>query len=299
MAGGYNHKDRSSQIKKILIYTLALNWLVALAKLILGYRIKSSSMVADGYHSLSDGASNVICFLGIWLASRPKDDSHPYGHKKYETFASIGIAFLLFFVCIGIIHESIGRFKSPITPNVNILSFIVMSITLAINFMVMRYEYKAGKRLNSDVLIADSAHTKADILTSISVIAALLAVKSGWVFLDPFIAIIIAAFIAYAAFEILKDSAVVLCDSAVIDSKKIEEIVLSIAGVLSVHKIRTRGRCDDIHIDLHVLVRSDMRMDSAHSLSYKIEEDLKRKISGVTDVVVHMEPKIRQEKQLP
>lgn len=281
---------RFLEIKRVLVYVLVLNWLVAFAKLALGYIIKSSSMVADGYHSLSDGASNIIGFLGIWLASRPKDESHPYGHKKYETFASIGIAFLLFFVGIGIVHESIGRFKNPVLPNANILSFIVMSTTLAVNFAVMLYEYRAGKRLNSDILVADSAHTKADILTSLSVIGALFAVKAGWPFLDPLIAIFIAAFIVYAAFEILRDSAVVLCDSAVIDTKKIEEIVMAMEGVLSAHKIRTRGRCDDIHVDLHVLVRNDMRMDSAHKLSYKIEEEIRNKIPGVSDVVIHMEP---------
>ncbi|MDP1852639.1 MAG: cation diffusion facilitator family transporter [Candidatus Omnitrophota bacterium] len=284
-------KNRALEIKRLLIYVLALNWVVALAKLIMGYIIKSSSMVADGYHSLSDGASNIIGFLGIWLASRPKDESHPYGHKKYETFASIGIAFLLFFVCIGIIHESIERFRKPVVPDANFLSFAVMFATLIINFMVVFYEYNAGRRLKSDILIADSAHTKADILTSFSVIAALFAVKSGWYFLDPLIAIFISVFIAHAAVEILRDSALVLCDSAVVDTKKIEEIAMSIEGVLSVHKIRTRGRCDDIHVDLHVLVMNDMRMDIAHKLSYRIETEIKDKISGVSDVIIHMEPK--------
>lgn len=284
-------KSRALEIKRLLIYVLVLNWVVALTKLVVGYIIKSSSMVADGYHSLSDGASNIIGFLGIWLASRPKDESHPYGHKKYETFASIGIAFLLFFVCIGIIHESIERFRKPVVPDVNFLSFVVMFATLIINFMVVFYEYRVGRRLKSDILIADSAHTKADILTSLSVIAALFAVRSGWYFLDPLIAIFISAFIAHAAIEILKESALVLCDSAVVDTKKIAEIVMAIEGVLSVHKIRTRGRCDDIHVDLHVLVKNDMHMDTAHKLSYRIEAEIKDKISGVSDVIVHMEPK--------
>lgn len=284
-------QNKYRDINKILAIVLCLNWLVAFAKLILGHIIKSNSMVADGYHSFSDGASNIIGFFGIWLASRPKDEGHPYGHKKYETFASIGIAFLLFFVCVGIVHESIGRFKNPVIPNVNILSFIVMFVTLMVNFVVVFYEYRQGKRLKSDILIADSAHTKADILTSLSVIGALFAVKSGWYFLDPVIAIFISMFIFRAAFEILKESSVVLCDTAVVDVKRIEEVVMALDGVLSVHKVRTRGRCDDIHVDMHVLVNSDTRMDLAHKLSYKIEEELKDKISGVSDVVVHMEPK--------
>lgn len=278
------------QIRRILICILLLNWLVSFVKLVLGHFIKSSAMLADGYHSLSDGASNFIGLIGIWFASRPKDESHPYGHKKYETFASIGIAFLLFFVCIGIIHESLARFRNPVSPRVNLLSFIVMSVMLIINFAVMFYEYRAGRRLNSDILVADSMHTKADILTSFSVIAALFAVKSGWHFFDPLTAIFITVFIAHAAYEIVRDSALVLCDTAVIGTKRIEEVVMLVSGVLSVHKIRTRGRCDDIHVDLHVLVRSDMRMDAAHKLSYLIEERLKKDIPGISDVIIHLEP---------
>ncbi|PIQ89332.1 MAG: cation-efflux pump [Candidatus Omnitrophica bacterium CG11_big_fil_rev_8_21_14_0_20_42_13] len=284
------HENRALLIKRVFLCILFLNWFVSLAKLIFGYKIKSNSMVADGFHSLSDGASNIIGLFGIWFASRPKDESHPYGHKKYETFASIGIAFLLFLVSIGIIHESMGRFNNPVAMGSTFLGLVVIFITLGINISVMLYEYRLGRKLNSDILIADSMHTRADILTSCSVIFALIAVKLGWYALDPIIAMFIAVFILYSAFEIIKDSSLVLCDRAVLDSKKIESLVMAIEGVRSVHKIRTRGRCDDIHVDLHVLVNKDTRMDAAHKLSGIIEEEIEKNVEGVSDVVVHMEP---------
>ncbi|HDZ77473.1 MAG TPA: cation transporter [Candidatus Omnitrophica bacterium] len=280
----------TQRIRAILVYILGLNWLVSFAKLVCGYIIMSNAMVADGYHSFADGASNIIGLFGIWLASRPRDETHPYGRKKYETFASLGIAFLLFLVSIRIVYSSVMRFSQDASPNVTILSFVVMLSTLIINLAVMLYEYRAGKKLNSDILIADSMHTRADIFTSISVIFALVAVKFGWPLLDPIAAIIIAIFIIYTGFEILKESSSVLCDTAPVDAERIEKLVLGIEGVSSVHKIRTRGRCDDVHVDLHVEVRPDMHMKYAHKISYEIEGQIKKNIFGVTDVIIHMEP---------
>jgi divalent metal cation (Fe/Co/Zn/Cd) transporter len=101
----------------------------------------------------------------------------------------------------------------------------------------------------------------------------------------------IAIFIAYAAFSIARRSSNVLCDAIIIDDKKIEKIVMSVKGVRSCHKIRTRGREDDIYVDLHVLVSPDMHVDRAHQICYEIEGAIKADIKGVTDVVVHIEPK--------
>ncbi|MBN2830787.1 MAG: cation transporter [Candidatus Omnitrophica bacterium] len=280
------------KIRIVLITILALNWLIAIAKIAFGLKIRSSSMTADGFHSLSDGASNIIGLIGIHFAAKAKDFDHPYGHKKYETFFALGIAFLLFLVAIGIIHESLGRFSKNITPEINLLSFMVMFITMAINILVMRYENKKGTELKSDILISDAMHTRADIFTSLSVITAFFAIKLGFPLLDPITSITISFLIAYSGYKIVQKSSAILCDTAAIfDIKQMVDIVLSIDGVRACHKIRTRGRPDDIYIDLHVQVDKDMRMDAAHKISYRIEEAIKKRLPCVTDVVVHMEPK--------
>ena len=279
-------------IRLVLIWVLALNWLVAIAKIVCGMIIRSSSMAADGFHSLSDGASNIIGLIGIHFAFRPKDIDHPYGHRKYETFFALGIAFLLFLVAIGIVHESLGRFTNPVVPQINSISFVIMLITIGVNFIVMHYENKKGKELKSDILVSDSLHTRADIFTSLSVLLALFAIKLGYPILDPIISIMIAIFIAYAGFGIMKESSAILCDTAaILDVKQIVDIVLSIEGTKNCHKVRTRGRPDDIYVDLHVQVDSNTRIDAAHKISYAIEDAIKRSIPEVTDVVVHMEPK--------
>ncbi|MFH0828153.1 MAG: cation diffusion facilitator family transporter [Candidatus Omnitrophota bacterium] len=280
-------------IRLILLWVLALNWAVAAAKIIYGILSKCESMTADGFHSLSDGTSNIICLIGIHFAAQPIDKDHPYGHKKYETLFSLAIAALLFIVCFNLAREGINHIKNPLSPQIDVISFIIMLSTLAVNFWVMSYEYKKGAVLKSDILISDSLHTKADIFTSLSVIAGLILMKINprLGIIDPIITLMISAFIAYTAFEIIKESSKVLCDTAVImDDKQIESIVLGIKGVRTCHKIRTRGRNDDIHIDLHVQVHRNMHIDEAHKISYQIEQTLQEKLPGVTDVVVHMEP---------
>lgn len=279
-------------IRRILILVLVLNWAVALAKILYGLLSRCASMTADGFHSLSDGASNIIGIIGIHLACQPQDKDHPYGHKKYETFFSLGIAILLFLVSFNLAKEGIARLYTPVIPRIDIKSFIVMIVTMAINFWVMHYERKKGEMLHSDILVSDAMHTKADIFTSTSVIIALIVIKLGYPILDPIATIVISLFIAHAGYSIAKQSSAILCDTAaILDVKKIVDIALGIKGVKTCHKIRTRGRPDDIHVDLHVQVNADMHIDDAHKISYAIEEAIKKDIPEVTDVVVHMEPR--------
>jgi len=247
-------------------------------------------MSADGFHSFSDGASNIIGLVAIFIASRPKDSEHPYGHKKYETFAAIIIAILLFMISFNIIRGSIVRFFHPVIPEVTLISFIVMTAALAVNCVVFIYEKTKAKALTSDILAADAEHTKSDMLISISVIATLIAVRVGFPAMDTIVSVCIALFIARSGFEILKQSSDVLCDRTVIPVAGIRRVVLAVKGVKDCHGIRTRGRQDDIHIDLHIRVDADMTIGKAHDLNHEIQAAIQKKIEGVTDIAIHIEP---------
>jgi cation diffusion facilitator family transporter len=278
------------QARKVLIYTLLLNWLVALAKLIYGVLTRSASMTADGLHSFADGTNNIVGMVGFYIAAKPIDKTHPYGHEKYETLTALGIGGLLLFVAFDIIKGAIQRFSNPVIPDVNIGSFIVMFVTVAINIFVMIYENREGKRLKSDFLISDSYHTRSDILVSCSVIATLIAVKIGMPIIDTVMAVLIAVFIGFSAFEILWETSKVLSDAAVVPPEKIKNVVMGFADVSNCHNIRTRGRQDNICVDLHIWVKPDMHIDISHKLVHKIEEQLKKEIPGVKDVITHIEP---------
>ncbi|MCX5677668.1 MAG: cation diffusion facilitator family transporter [Candidatus Omnitrophica bacterium] len=287
-------KNNFNRIRWVLIIVLILNWAVAVAKMLIGFLTRCQSMTADGFHSLSDGTSNIIGLIGIALSARPVDEDHPYGHKKYETFFSLGIAALLMLVCFSLIRESFVRFFHPLVPQVNLISFIVMIVTIAVNTLVVKYEYKQGKELRSDMLVADSMHTRADIYTSLAVIVALIGIKLGFPIIDPIATFVIAIFIGYAVFEIIKDASKILCDTvAIADSEKIVSIVMAVKGVKACHKIRTRGRPDDICIDLHVEVEAAMKIEDAHKVCYAVEAALKKNIPETTDVLVHIEPKAK------
>ncbi|MFH1779310.1 MAG: cation diffusion facilitator family transporter [Candidatus Omnitrophota bacterium] len=277
-------------IRNILIWVLVLNLSVALAKIIYGHITNSLSMFADGLHSLSDGSSNIIGLIGIFIAARPKDIGHPYGHRKYETLTSMGIAILLFLIAFNIIRGSIDRFFHPLIPDVNYLSFIVMVVTLMINIGVMIYEYNKGKELKSDFLVADSYHTASDIFASILVIVSLISVKMGFPIADLIAGVIIALLICYVGIDILRHSSRVLCDYVAMEAKELEEAILNMPGVVGCHRIRTRGRPDDIHVDLHITVNRDMAVGRAHEISTAIEKGIRERFPGVTDVVVHIEP---------
>jgi cation diffusion facilitator family transporter len=282
--------DKFKEIKRILIITLFFNWLVAFSKLIYGLITRSAAMTADGVHSFADGASNIIGLVGIWAASKPVDDDHPYGHKKYETVATLGIAVMLFLASFDIIKDSFLRLFHPVAPDVNAFSFGLMAVTFLINLIVMKYEEKKGMELSSDILVCDSIHTKSDMFVSGAVIATLVATRLGFPILDTLVALAIGALIARSGFEILKKSSDVLCDGEAIEKARIARVVKTITGVKSIHKIRTRGRKDDVHVDLHVTVNTTMHVDAAHGLSHRISDILKEKIPGITDVIVHVEP---------
>ncbi len=273
-----------------MIYALILNWLVALAKLIYGVLTRSASMTADGFHSFADGTNNIVGLVGFYIAAKPVDKTHPYGHEKYETLTALGTGGLLLFLAFDIIRGAVQRFSNPVAPYVNLGSFIVMFVTVAINIFVMIYENREGKRLQSDFLVSDSLHTRSDIMVSCSVIATLIAVKIGMPIIDTVMAVFIAVFIGFSAFEILWETSRVLSDAAVVPPEKIKNIVMGFGEVSNCHNIRTRGRQDNICVDLHIWVSPDMRLDKSHKLSHQIEEQLKKAIPGVKEVITHIEP---------
>ncbi|TYP47014.1 cation diffusion facilitator family transporter [Thermosediminibacter litoriperuensis] len=282
--------ENFKKIEKVLWIVLGLNLSVALMKILLGYNISSSSMVADGFHSLSDASTNIIGLIGAAIASKPADETHPYGHRKFETFTATGIALMLFLVSFNIIKSGIERLLHPQIPEVSSFSIIIMLITLAVNIAVILYESREGKKLHSHILVSDAAHTKSDVYVSLSVIAGLVAVKLGYPVVDPLISFVIALLILKAGIEIIKDTSRVLCDAAVIDPEKITSFVRGIKGVVDCHRVRTRGREDDFSMDLHILVNPSMTVEESHRLHHSIEEEIRRNFKGAHHILIHIEP---------
>lgn len=290
--GLMDSRERYRRIRMVLIYTLAANLAVALGKGIVGLSAGSIAMVADAFHSLMDGSSNVIGLVGISLAARPHDESHTYGHAKFETFASIGVVVLMLVTALQIgrsVYERLGDEATP-PPETGWLPFTMMAVTIAVNLTVSFYERRRGRQLNSGFLVADSRHTLSDVYVSFSVVASLVAVHFGLGWLDAVVGGLIALVIAWSALKIMKEASSVLLDRAAIDPALVERTIMGIDGIRSCHKIRTRGSEAGYWIDLHIQVDPEMTTREAHDIATGAERRLKDEFGEETDTVVHIEP---------
>lgn len=286
------------RIRRVLWIVLGLNLSVAVAKLGWGVYSNSAAMQADGFHSLFDGASNVIGLIGIRIASRPADRSHPYGHAKFETYASAAIAGMLVFAAYRIgssaLQQLVGGGPAP---TVDVISFVVMLGTLAMNLFVTTWERRVGRELGSEVLVADATHTGSDVLVSLGVIASLVLVRIGevtgiaWlVKADPIVALLVAVVIAYTALDVFRHASATLSDSARIDPNEICRVVLEAPGVLGCHSIRTRGSESEVYVDLHVQVDGTRTVADGHRIAEWVERTLVEHFSSIADAIVHLEP---------
>ena len=282
--------DRYSAVSRVLGRVLALNLLVAFAKIALGTATGAVSVLSDGFHSLTDAASNVVAMVGVRIARQPPDADHPYGHRKFETMAPVAILLFLLLVVVQVLWAAAKRFQVPTTPTVEILSFMVMGATLLVNIGVVRYERRAGHRLSSEVLLADARHTVSDLLTSATVIAALVGVRLGFPLLDPIAAIVVAGFIGYACWGIFQDTLRILADEIVIAADDIRVVVQSVPEVLGCEKIRSRGASDHVFLDLHIWMDPAMRLDEAHRVSHVVKDLIMARFPQVKDAVIHLEP---------
>src|SRR5438093_2995720 len=148
---------RRDAIARVLGGVLLLNLAVAVAKLVYGYHSRAISITADGVHSLLDGSSNVIGMIGIYAARKPPDSNHPYGHRKYETFAALAIAGMMFLGCTEILTAAFERWRKPELVNVTSAGFVVLIATLLVNAIVVTIERREGRRLHSELLESDAA----------------------------------------------------------------------------------------------------------------------------------------------
>jgi cation diffusion facilitator family transporter len=282
--------DRYAAVSRVLAAVFFLNLLVAAAKIALGVATGAVSVLSDGFHSLTDTASNVVAFVGVRLARRPPDHDHPYGHRKFETMASLGILVFLLLVLLEVLQAAWERLRTGGAPEVGALTFAVMAGTFLINLAVLTFERREGRRLQSEVLAADAHHTQSDLLTSATVIAALVGVRLGYPQFDPIAALIVAGFIGYACWEIFQQTSRILSDRVALDEAEVRQIIGEVPQVLGCHHIRTRGSPDFVFLDLHIWLDPSMRLDEAHAISHQVKDRLMARLPAIKDAIIHIEP---------
>ena len=285
-------KDVYKKIQFILFITFVANMLVAIFKIIIGIATKSTSITADAFTSVADGLSNVIAVLGIYFASKPEDENHPYGHAKIETVASLLIGLFLAYTGIKVMMEAVDKIKNPVHPDITAVSILVMIFTLIVNGFVSYYEQKKGEELGSSILVSDALHTRSDIYVTIGVLITLFLIKTGApVILDSIASIIISLLIFKTAYDVFVENTNVLIDARVVDNELIKETVFkNYESVKEIHKIRSRGTQNNIFIDMHVQVDPDMNVRQSHTLMHDIEKTIQKDINSNAHVIIHIEP---------
>jgi len=289
-------KARAAGISKVLWQILFLNVLVAVAKVVWGIISGSTAMLADGIHSFTDGSGNVVALIAMKAASKPPDEDHPYGHHKYESFASAAIGIMLCLAAWKVVSGSVSALmafaKSGIHPKVEVTStsFAVMVITLIINVFVVWFETRRGKELGSDVLQADAKHTLSDIWVTLGVLLSLVLVKFGVAIADPIVGLFVAVAIVWAAIEVFKGAHTTFSDQQRLDPYEVMKKVIAFEGVQGCHNIRSRGTGAIIHMDMSILVDPVITVEKGHAISRDLELWLCGQYEGLADVVIHVEP---------
>lgn len=285
------------EVKKVLWIILFANVAVAVMKIVLGIVIQSGAVLADGFHSLTDGSSNVVGLVGMTMASQPVDKEHPYGHAKFETMSSLVIVGALAMLAFEVTTSAISRFSNPVVPQIDTWTFVVMLATLTINLVVTTLEGRSGKRLQSSILIADAKHTMSDVFVTIGVILSLGLLKLGFpVWIDPLVSLGVAVMIIKAAIEIFMEASKVLLDAQTVEASVIEKHLKDIPEVKAIHNVRSRGTATQQFLDLHVLADPDMTLTQAHDLAHRIEAAIQAGMPETkVQVITHLEPNTAEE----
>ncbi|MFT3707621.1 MAG: cation diffusion facilitator family transporter [Archangium sp.] len=281
---------RIKAIRRVLALILVANWVVAAIKLALGVLADSTAMTADGLHSFIDGSGNVVALVAMYFASQPADEEHPYGHQKFEALASLAIGLM---IGLGVWELGQMAFAALIQdrhPEIGPLQIGAMIGTLLVNIAVTKIESAQGKKLKSELLKADAAHTLSDVFVTLAVIASLLLTWFGLKRADGLVALAVLVFVAWTGWQILKQSIGILADSARLDPKKVRESLQGLPTIERVRAVRSRGLEGAVYVDLIVEVSPDLSVRTAHEATDGVEARIKDAFPEVIDVVVHVEP---------
>jgi cation diffusion facilitator family transporter len=280
----------AGQVRRVLWLTMILNIVVAAAKLSYGYFSGIVSLQASGFDSAFDGAANVIGLVAMGLAAQPPDPEHPYGHRKLEVAVSliIGLMVVLGFLEIGrgVWERAVSDAAVAIEP----AAYAVVLLSLVVSLSVSFYERREGKRLNSMLLKADSAHTFADSLASVAVLAGIYMVDIGFAVGDILAALAVMFFIGMTAYRVLREGIDVLVDTSFLDPTAVAEIVGEIPEVITCHYVRSRGMPGHVHLDLHISLDPEMKLERAGDILLQVKARLRRDFAELTDILVQIEP---------
>jgi cation diffusion facilitator family transporter len=284
--------ERATAVRRVLVLTLVANLLVAAAKVLYGYYADALAMRADGFHSLTDASNNVLGLVSVAWAARPADRGHPYGHQRFELVAAACIGLLLLLVAYDVVKGALERWlgQGAPLPRIDAGVFVILGVTLAINVWVAAYEARKSRELGSSFLASDAAHTQSDVAVTLGVLLSAVVVRAGYAWADVVAAIVVAGFVGWAGFTIVRRNFDYLVDHAQLESERVEAVVRAVPGVAGAHRIRTRGAPGSVDVDLHIQIAPHLDVVRAHEVTHWVIDAVKAAFPEVREVLVHTEP---------
>lgn len=280
---------------KVSFVSIVWNIILSFFKLFAGIFAHSGAMISDAIHSASDVLSTVIVIVGVKIANRESDDTHPYGHERMECVAALVLAVILFATGIGIGYKGVliimsGDYSHLTVPGV--LALIAAVISIIVKEGMYWYTRGAAKKIDSGALMADAWHHRSDALSSVGSFAGILGARMGYPVLDPIASVVICAFILKAAFEIFMDSINKMTDAASDPEtiEKIKEIILKQDGVIKIDQLKTRLFGDKIYVDTEIQVNGDISLREAHKIAHSVHDAIENGIPKVKHCMVHINP---------
>ncbi len=291
--------SREKEIYRLTIIGSIVNLLLVIIKFIGGTLGRSTAMIADAVHSLSDFLTDIIVLVFVRISGKPQDDSHDYGHGKYETLATLIIGVILMFVGIKILIDSsvlISKaVNGEILPRPEMIALIVAAISILAKEGLYHYTIYKGKSLNSKALTANAWHHRSDALSSIGTligISGAMFLGEKWRILDPIAAIVVSALIIKVAVDIMKPCIDELLERSLPKATEddITEIMMSTPGVKAMHRLRTRRIGNNIAVEAHLKMDKNLPLVDAHAIASDVENRLREKYGEQTHIGLHMEP---------
>ena len=292
--------NREKEIYKVTLVGSAGNLVLLTFKFIAGIVGHSSAMIADAVHSLSDFFTDIIVLLFVKVSAKPQDESHDYGHGKFETIATLFIGLALVGAAIGIIVSGAVKFANWLGGETlevpGTLALWAALLSIALKEALYRYTAAKGRKLNSQAVVANAWHHRSDALSSIGAaigIGGAILLGERWAVLDPLASIVVGGMLVKVAWDLLKGSLGELTDQSLStdEEREIMDIITSFHGVFEPHNLRTRRIGNRIAIESHIRMDGNQTLTSAHELASGIESKLKDRFGKDTLVTLHMEPK--------
>ena len=292
--------NRNREIYKVTLVGGVANVILLLFKFIAGVLGHSAAMVADAVHSLSDFVTDVVVLVFVRISAKPKDNSHDYGHGKYETLAMTMIGVVLFVVAIGIIYSGTTKIVLWINGETleapGMLALWAALLSIVLKEGVYRYSMVKARELNSQAVEANAWHHRSDALSSMGTaigIGGAIFLGQRWTVLDPIASVVVGAFIVKVSVDLLRNGIGDLMEQSLPDAieEEILHLVASLPGDVKPHDLCTRRLGNHYAIELHILMDGDVSLREAHDKASEVEDLLRKHYGEETHVAVHVEPK--------